>query len=881
MKYNLVDIHFHTDDSFDAYINNDFDIDKLIENERDSEIKVNMIVKTDHNIFNYPNYLNIRAKLNMAKICFLPGIEINGDENVHWIFIFNDIQLSSLNAEENKLYGDILDEIVISFYNYSNGYDKSESERFQKNSVSIYDFISRLSDKKIEYLAIPHLDKTSGAFNKIKSDNEYFKAISDMLLDNIINGFESKLQNEFFKKKIDETIYNINEAEKNINVEDPDGLTRRKKHLKKMQKMYNITNNSDISIIYGSDFHGKEGMDNYELKKKDLFYMRSLDTFHGLKFALLDCDSRIFSMDSYEKFKKADNNIISKIWLNVNGKELPLNLGDSLNSIIGARGSGKSFLLSLLCNNIDVTKVNEKDHISKQVFLKGVEYSDGSTSATLNSNSFEYITQKNSTFAKNDSENNIYEMLAEAPYNIDKFKSNIINMSSTKCETSDNISTFFNDLNALIDLWYKSCELKKDNLDYSFLKKYNVDASTLTQNSKMKSIFNNMDKYLDDTLKTKDESNVLIDNAEKYSNLFKETIKKIIDMKEYKSNSDKYKFEEIVELLNSNYYQNLNELNNKINENKLIINNVRTRVKNIIILINKSLRNVETTYLNNFEELQQFISVSVNLLREMKEKGNKLNKQLGISIKKEDYIKYETSDQKYNFKTEQILYVNNLTQEQLDYIFSNYNGHIEIKKFLKLINQEDYTDQVFEENFYKFISGKTKKHNLNIPKLFESVYKMNNNGEYDNLNNMSPGERADILMDMILKDNVSKTLIIDQPEDDLDNETIQGKIVKKIRNLKLKRQVIVVTHNANICINGDSDNIIVCQNDNNKYKYFSDHMESDNRYDYCSINSKTENKNFIAIVCQILDGGKKALRKRVKKVGYQDLFFGEVNDENN
>ena len=49
---------------------------------------------------------------------------------------------------------------------------------------------------------------------------------------------------------------------------------------------------------------------------------------------------------------------------------------------------------------------------------------------------------------------------------------------------------------------------------------------------------------------------------------------------------------------------------------------------------------------------------------------------------------------------------------------------------------------------------------------------------------------------------------MDQPEDDLDNELIYDLIVQQLRAIKHQRQVIVVTHNANIVVNGDAENII-------------------------------------------------------------------------
>ena len=48
-------------------------------------------------------------------------------------------------------------------------------------------------------------------------------------------------------------------------------------------------------------------------------------------------------------------------------------------------------------------------------------------------------------------------------------------------------------------------------------------------------------------------------------------------------------------------------------------------------------------------------------------------------------------------------------------------------------------------------------------------------------------------------------LLLDQPEDDLDNDLIYNLIVQNIRANKAKRQIVVVTHNANIVVNGNSE----------------------------------------------------------------------------
>jgi predicted ATPase len=51
-------------------------------------------------------------------------------------------------------------------------------------------------------------------------------------------------------------------------------------------------------------------------------------------------------------------------------------------------------------------------------------------------------------------------------------------------------------------------------------------------------------------------------------------------------------------------------------------------------------------------------------------------------------------------------------------------------------------------------------------------------------------------------------VVLDQPEDDLDNELIYKLIVKQIRATKHKRQIIIVTHNANIVVNGNAEMVV-------------------------------------------------------------------------
>lgn len=78
------------------------------------------------------------------------------------------------------------------------------------------------------------------------------------------------------------------------------------------------------------------------------------------------------------------------------------------------------------------------------------------------------------------------------------------------------------------------------------------------------------------------------------------------------------------------------------------------------------------------------------------------------------------------------------------------------------------------------------------------------------LKNHSLGQRASALILFVLSQRENDVIIIDQPEDDLDNQTIYEDVIKLVRTLKPKTQFIFATHNPNIPVLGDAEQIIAC-----------------------------------------------------------------------
>ncbi|OEU70508.1 MAG: hypothetical protein BA863_04460 [Desulfovibrio sp. S3730MH75] len=118
------------------------------------------------------------------------------------------------------------------------------------------------------------------------------------------------------------------------------------------------------------------------------------------------------------------------------------------------------------------------------------------------------------------------------------------------------------------------------------------------------------------------------------------------------------------------------------------------------------------------------------------------------------------------------------------------------------------------------------------------------------IEDLSPGQRCTALLPIILLET-DTPLIIDQPEDNLDNQFIFDLVVNTLRDLKECRQIIIATHNPNIPVSGDAENILVFKPDGSKGK-----LESNGSIDYAPI---------IEDVKTIMEGGEEAFIVRAKK----------------
>lgn len=115
----------------------------------------------------------------------------------------------------------------------------------------------------------------------------------------------------------------------------------------------------------------------------------------------------------------------------------------------------------------------------------------------------------------------------------------------------------------------------------------------------------------------------------------------------------------------------------------------------------------------------------------------------------------------------------------------------------------------------------------------------------------SPGQKTAALLAFILSYG-AEPLVLDQPEDDLDNHLIYDLIVTQLREIKQKRQVLVVTHNANIVVNGDAENVIALDVRSGQTR-----IVTQGGLQEPSIRSE---------ICRVMEGGKEAFDQRYKRI---------------
>lgn len=656
-----------------------------------------------------------------------------------------------------------------------------------------------------------------------------------------------------------------------------------------------------IPCVHGSDYHGSlNGSIICIPAKKRFCWIKADTTFEGLKQIMFEPDERVMIQENKPE-DKTGYQVIDSVHLFGDNWNQKIYLNQNLNTIIGGRSTGKSTLLASIARKIEA-KLNVKNEFieslndsikiiwkdTEEVVDRDIDYFEQNHMFNI-AKSSEKVDELVSSIIRDRKEN-------DAILKFNKF------CQENKEFIEGNINIIFKVRNEL-DI---QCRQLKEMGDKSGIEKELLKLSKEIEGLSQKTV--EQSKVLEDYNLLSEKVLVLKNEIEKnesdISELKHQIGKDIFDkdvIYRLNSLSDELRREIIssfeilkleaqskwdnaiesnIELLTKGIQSKQNEIDkvqgeqNFVDGKKIIDEN-----KAIEELQNKS--KAEKEKLEKIKEIEKGISVKEKQLCDLKdlivnsqllykEKINQLKAEFSIETEGIEF----TVDIKFLKEN-----LENFLKERLNLQGSEKQKYI--VDFLE--NFKDDTKNIIEEFLEKALNKefdfkaiyKAKELLVTSELLSENWYKISYDLVYQNdrFFNMSQGKQAFVILKLLLEFSGKKCpILIDQPEDSLDNRAIYNELVQYIKIKKKERQIILVTHNPNIVVGADAEQVIVAnqhgENSRNtsgvKFQYVTGSLENSKKLDATEqivLNSQGIREH----VCDVLEGGNVAFKKREEK----------------
>lgn len=673
------------------------------------------------------------------------------------------------------------------------------------------------------------------------------------------------------------------------------------------------TSVEEVVSTYGSLKPCIIGSDAHSLDKVGVFpndritWIKADPTFEGLKQILFEPKERVRISDAIPDFKY-DYNIIDHVVLNTAGvwnQTIPLN--QNLNTIIGGRSTGKSTLLASMAAKFQKIKNDENYD-----FIKGLSdnvhvfWRDG---LEADNKEIEYFTQNEiaNIISRRDSDKLFLEILISLPNMREAYEKFKADEAAKFASIQAKVSLFFekrrqyNEKNAYVKTLGDKEGIKREI--EKFTKERDTIQRNLTDKKELLERFQIAAKELAD-LRTKEvvmrqdleilnllsSSNLLSINpsvswlglTEDISQKVSEEIQKVLaqsnshlqdfvkDLISKEDNAFKALAREINEKQNASDYQEGKKI---FAENKNL-SHVMEQISNLskqILLINKESQILE-------ELSKECKTIASDLLNEHLSYLDMMNSIASVLRIQHDNI---TLSAGYELKKD----LEEKLNECISLRSASMNALIVNVIFQYQKKTKDSIKECLKDLLNKALRGEiTFKNGYDVQSFISMIlsgnwFSLQYSVDYegDNLSDMSPGKRSFVVLKLLLDFSDKKCpILIDQPEDNLDNRAIYNELVKYVREKKKERQIILVTHNPNIVVGADSEEVIVAnQNGKNapndrgiKFQYVHGSLEN------TSARITDDNEPILyrcgirEHVCDILEGGENAFRDRENKYGF-------------
>lgn len=838
------DFHLHTkaDKEF-SYTGNENEFCRLYV-EKLKEQNINTGVITNHNKFDKSEFVALRKKAIKEGIGLFAGVEFSLKEGIHILVVFDDKWYQGETDNINKF-------LENAFYGIAN-YDKPN---YPNSNFNLKETVEALDKIGYDYfIVLAHIDDTNGLFTELRG----------------------RTQEDFVRQ---ESFNRVLAVQKSANLDNYNKLCLW------------LNRKSKIACVEGSDYaHG--GID--AIGKGKVTYIKiGAFNFEALTFALTDSEYRVSPKDKPEIKNAYIKSIAFEGGLL---EETRIDFSPELNNLIGIRGSGKSSLLEVLryvlgislpINAADpdyknslvtrsmgsggkaivtiVNKQNEEYRIEKlygqkeDIYKNNLLQPEISIDAT-GFNSPIYFGQKDLSNKGKDFEGDLIQRLIgtrlkSVQVKIEQKKrevENIIselkklqNLKDLKKETEAQIQNSKHQLNFFKEKGVED-KLKQQTLfDSDISKLVQYESTVRSYLSELASVISNHDYFFQQEITGSEINKELFEEAktiiqelkiefeklktiQKNSILSQQKLKEVIAKINTKKEGLKEEFAKIKREINTDTINpdNFLNLNRQIETALLKLKEIEKS--------EKRRSDLQTNLLERLTELDNLWLEEYNVLNKEVKRINEAESKISIEVE------FKGRRDKLTDKMKQVFRGTGIRETAYQEIEANYKDFIQIyrdsSKLDDILNENHVVDfkRRFSENLEELLTFKV-----------ENKIVIQYNGK--SLDKHSLGQRASALILFLLAQRENDVLIIDQPEDDLDNQTIYDEVIKELKKIKGNMQFIFATHNANIPVLGDSEKVVSCSYDEKKITVHSGTID----------NHQTQR-----FIVDIMEGGDEAFNRR-------------------
>ncbi len=850
-----VDFHLHTkaDKEFSYEDDEEHYYSNYIKALEAAEIQLGVI--TNHNKFDVSEFKALKKTANKKDIFLLPGVELSvndGANGIHTLVIFSDEWWKDGQDYINQFLNVAFEGKTPNQYEQENG----------RSSLDLLTTLKKLEGYHKDFLIVfAHVEQSSGLWNEFNGGR-----------------LQEMGQNKIFRRRVL-------------------GFQKVRTHDKR-DKVKNWFKDWYPAEVEGSDCKSIAGIGN----GKSCYLKLGAFSFDAVKFALIDKENRV----SKKPLQYKHSHIRSIRFTGGNLKDQELHFSPELNTLIGIRGSGKSSVLEVLRYALDIP-FGEKsvDQKYKQELVGFTLGSGGKVEIeaidrygqpytirrVLNENYSDvlidgklqpgvsiretvlhkpiYFGQKDLSSTGEGFEKDLVDKLLGAK--LDEVRRNI---SQQKQKVTDAVDRLLK-VSSVQDQIDEQKKIKQDTEHrLNFYKEHGVEEK-LQKRLDFDSDIRMMDKGV---LLTKNFVTDLEDLLAQHED----------DLRNFRGYQSKHNEE-----LFKRFYQQYKTYVSFIDSLKTWLANEKT-TKQSLVTCQTELTDIRKEMVEEFAEIER------KLAEELKNSGTQnissdefliLKKKLATANQLISAMEKQ-SDQKKSHQDQLLIELQNLNElwwqefslikAELDKVGSASSsisidtGYKEDKAAFKLFMKDMFKGSGIHETTYQGIVEKYPdfiaiyKDFDNAQKLFgsnpqilaelflknlKSLLTYQTPNKYTilyrgkDLQHHSLGQRASALILFVLSQKENDVIIIDQPEDDLDNQTIYEDVIKLIRQMKSEVQFIFATHNPNIPVLGDAELVHACS--------FMDDRET-------IISGSVDNQNTQKTIIKIMEGGNEAFDRRKK-----------------